>query len=201
MASDERNEILRAVEGDPTALSRLLKRYGPAVRHSIRGKIPRRFRSLLCEDDVMQESYAEAFLSIRRFDGDGSFAGWLLRIAKNNLLDAIRSLKTGRRGGNCRRVEADQGEDRAHRLFDVLDAGGTTPSRGAMRGELGGILERAMTELPDAYREVLRLYDLEGRTADEVAGVLKCSPAAVYMRRARARDLLREILGGFSNFL
>jgi RNA polymerase sigma-70 factor (ECF subfamily) len=200
MPSDGRDDVRRAIGGDADALVRLLHRYGPDVRRSIRGEIPPQFRPVLSEDDVMQESYAEAFLSIGQLDAQSSFAGWLRRIAKNNLLDAVKGLRTGRRGGNHARVETDRGEEGGLSLFDVLEAGGTTPSRGAMRGELGEVFERVLARLPDAYRDVVRRYDLECRTAEEVAGLLHCSPGAVYMRRARAHDMLREMLGRFSNF-
>jgi RNA polymerase sigma-70 factor (ECF subfamily) len=195
-----RDDTRLAVAGDADALVRLLARYGPAVRRTIRNEIPAQWRTLLSEDDVMQESYAEAFLGVRQLSPEGSFLAWLRRIAKNNLLDAVKGLKAERRGGNRKRVEGAHGEDAVLSLFDVLDDGGTTPSGRAMRGELGEVFDRALARLPDAYREVVRLYDLEMRGADEVARLLGCSPGAVYMRRARAQEMLREILGAFSNY-
>jgi len=199
--SNDSAEIRLAMGGDADALARLLEQYGPAVRRSIRGEISPQLRAVLSEDDVMQESYADAFLSIHQLGPEGSFFPWLLRIAKNNLLDAAKGLRAERRGGNHSRVETERGEEGALSLLDVLADSGTTPSRGAMRGELGEVLAAALAQLPDAYREVVRLYDLECRPVDQVARMLECSPGAVYMRRARARDMLREILGGFSNYV
>jgi RNA polymerase sigma-70 factor (ECF subfamily) len=200
MSSDDSTDVFLATQGDPDALARLLERHGPAVRGFIRSQIPQQSRSLLSEDDVMQESYAGAFLSIGQFDRRGSFPAWLQKIARNNLLDAIKALSADCRGGSHRRVETEHGADTVLSLFDVLSDSGTTPSRGAMRSELRDVLGRALAELPDAYREVVQLYDLECRTADQVAEMLNCSPGAVYMRRARAREMLREVLGSFSDF-
>ena len=201
MSVDDGAEIRLAIAGDAEALARLLQRHGPLVRRSIRGEIPPQLRSVLSEDDVMQESYAEAFLSIYQLSSEGPFFPWLRRIARNNLLDAAKGLRAERRGGNHARVEAVRGEEGALSLFDVLADSGTTPSRGAMRRELEDALTAALAQLPDAYREVVRLYDLECRPVEQVAQLLECSPGAVYMRRARAREMLREILGGFSNFV
>ena len=201
MRLDDSAEIRLAIGGDADALARLLERYGPAVRRSIRVEIPPQLRAVLSEDDVMQESYAEAFLSVYQLSPDGSFLPWLRRIAKNNLLDAAKGLRAERRGGNHSRVQTERGEEGALSLFDILADSGTTPSRGAMRGELEEVLAAALAQLPDAYREVVRLYDLECRPVEQVGRMLECSPGAVYMRRARARDMLREILGEFSNFV
>jgi len=201
MPLNDRAETRLAVGGDADALARLLERYGPAVRRSIQGEIPPQLRGVISEDDVMQESYAEAFLSIHQLSPEGAFFPWLRRIAKNNLLDATKGLRAERRGGNHARVETERGEGGALSLFDFLADSGTTPSRGAMRGELEEVLAAALTQLPDAYREVVRLYDLECRPVDDVSRRLECSPGAVYMRRARARDMLRKILGSFSNFV
>ena len=56
------------------------------------------------------------------------------------------------------------------------------------------MLDRAIEQLPLAYREVVRRYDLQGQSAVEVAGQLGCSPGAVYMRRARAHERLQQLL-------
>lgn len=200
MPSDGRHDLCRAIGGDTCSLVRLLSRYGPDVRRSLCGQIPPEFRGLLSEDDVMQESYAEAFLSIGQLAPGSSFPAWLRRIARNNLLDAVKGLRAERRGRNHSRAEPEHGDEGVLSLLDVLVDTGTSPSRGAMRGELGEALQRALAQLPDAYRDVVRLYDLECRSAEQVARLTECSPGAVYMRRARALDMLREILGGFSNF-
>ena len=111
MSSDGRHDVCRAIDGDTRSLVRLLSRYGPEVRRSLCGEIPPQFRGFLSEYDVMQESYAEAFLAIGQLDPNGSFSAWLRRIAKNNLLDAVKGLRAERRGGNHSRVEADRGQE------------------------------------------------------------------------------------------
>lgn len=196
----EADLVRRAVQGDGDALTRLLLRHGPGLRYPIRAQIPARLRPLLSEDDVLQESYAEAFLHIGRFDATGSFRAWISRIARNNLLDAIRGLDARRRDGKRRQ---GGGPDRGAPWpgpVDPLDDSATTPSRSAMGRELAEHLDRALDQLPVAYGDVVRLYDLDGLSAGEVAQALGCSPGAVFMRRARAHRMLGEILESFSIF-
>ncbi len=158
-------------------------------------------QSVLSEDDVMQETYADVFLSFRNLDIRVSFTAWLQQIARNNLRDAIRCFRAERRGGQRRRATAARDEDGRCLLLDLVTDGGTTPSCEAMRHEWQDTLQRTLAELPDAYREVLRLYDLEFLDADQVGQRLGCSSGAVYMRRSRALAMLRGLLAGFSHYL
>jgi RNA polymerase sigma-70 factor (ECF subfamily) len=192
--------IRRASCGDRPALIELLERHGLTVRRQLEGKIDPRWQSLLSEDDVMQETYADALLGIRAFrpEGEGSFVRWLARIARNNLLDAIRELESLRQGGDRVRLGQAEADEASAGLLAALRGTMATASREAMRQEAAVHLHRAMAQLPHAYREVVRRYDLDGETAKQVAEVLGCSPGAVYMRRARALDMLRELLGSSS---
>ena len=92
MTESVRGLLEQAVAGEAQALRTLLKRFGPQARLAIRGKIDRKWRPVLDEDDVMQVVYLEAFLHIDQLEAhDGrSFTGWLTRIAENALRDAIR---------------------------------------------------------------------------------------------------------------
>ena len=70
----------------------------------------------------------------------------------------------------------------------------TTPSRKLARKEDAERLEQAINQLPDAYREVVVLYDLDGLAAQEAADRIGCTVGALYMRRSRAHAMLAEIL-------
>jgi RNA polymerase sigma factor (sigma-70 family) len=192
--------IRRATGGDRQALLGLLERHGLTVRRQLEGKIDPRWRPLLSEDDIMQETYADALLGIRGFkpEGEGSFLRWLSRIARNNLLDAVRELESLRRGGPRLRIGQDEPGGAAAGLLVALGGTLMTASKEAMRQEAAVLLHRALAQLPQAYREVVRRYDLNGETAQQVGDALGCSPGAVYMRRARALDMLRALLGSGS---
>ena len=99
MAQTDEELLVQAIRGDEEALSELLARHGPWIRSRLASKIPAHFQSVLSEDDVLQVTYLDAFLNIVRFQpqGPGSFPAWLARIAENNLLNALKSLKAGKR--------------------------------------------------------------------------------------------------------
>lgn len=185
-----------AIKGDHASLTILLEKYGPEARRAIAGKIPERHRSILSEDDVMQETYAEAFQDISKFipRGERSFPAWLRKITERNFFEVIRELDAKKRGGGWVRLEPVSLEDSYVDLFEKLGATTTTPSRELMRKEAKDGLSRAMEQLPSAYRTVVEEYDLHGESVEEVAKLLGRSVGAVFMLRNRAHIMLKEIL-------
>lgn len=184
-----------AIAGDEPALCRLLEEAAPAVRARLRHAVPPRWQALVTLDDALQESYTEAFLHIRRLrpESDASFVGWLTRLTRNNLIDAVRALEAEKRGGGRARL-APSSEDSANELFERLASRDSTPSRVLARTETALALRRAVQALPEHYGRVVTLYDLEAWPIDRVAGALGRSAGAVYMMRARAHRLLAELL-------
>jgi len=202
MKANDDDLLNRAVQGDRDALVALLQRHGPAVRASLAGRIPMRWRSVLSEDDVMQQTYANAVAKIRQFTSgsESSFARWLETTARRNLSDALKMLAAEKRGGNRRPVRPRTADESLLDLWEVLSSTGTTPSGGASNDEATTTLRRAVDQLPEAYARVVKLYDLEGKPVEEVAAALQRSPGAVFMLRARAHERLHEIMGRTSNF-
>ena len=202
MTASESDLLEQAVNGDNDALSDLLKRHLASVRRAISGRVPHRWRSLLSEEDVVQETFADAFHDIRRFDlkRDGSFSGWLSSLAKCNLHDAIRMLEAEKRGGDRKRVEVKLSGDSHAALIELLSSDGSTPSRHAAHDEARSVLDHSISKLPPDYRKVVRMYDLEGESIEKTAAALGRSHGAVYMLRARAHDWLRELMGAATNY-
>jgi RNA polymerase sigma-70 factor (ECF subfamily) len=192
MALSEQQLAIQAAAGDEGALTTLLRTFGPDIRVRIEASISPKWRSILDADDVMQVTYLEAYLQIERFQprGDGAFVAWLTRIAENNLRDAVDGLQRMKRPQPERRVLA--GDESAIELIEKLGYTTTTPSRQAAVHELQSGVEAAIAGLPEDYARVVRLYDLEGRSAAEIGSDLGRSEGAVYMLRARAHDRLRE---------
>ncbi len=181
----------------------MLRRYGPHARASLGDQIPQEWRSVLSEDDVMQVTYLNAFLHIGEFEARDckAFVAWLKRIAENNLRNAITQLAAAKRPDPRRRIRWTQDEDRSTALLESLVGPDSTPSRKAQRHEMQHLMADAICGLPEAYQRVVRLYDLGGRNAKEVAASMNRSEGAVYMLRARAHERLREIIGSGSGFL
>jgi RNA polymerase sigma factor (sigma-70 family) len=194
--------LTRAAKGDAAALRTLLERCGPQVWSEIDRDIGRRWQYVLEADDVMQVTYMEAFLQVEQLAArdTAAFVAWLRRIAQNNLRDAIKELERKKRPDPARRVHAPAGDESYVALVDLLGETTTTPSRHVAAGEAGRIVREMLDRLPADYATVIRMYDLEGRSAPDVAAAMGRSPGAVHMLRARAHDRLRSLLGAETNF-
>jgi RNA polymerase sigma-70 factor (subfamily 1) len=193
----------RALQGERRALGALLQQHTPELRRRLAGEIPARWQSVLAVDDILQETYTDAFLDLPRF-GTGSrdaFMAWLWTLARRNLLDALKLLAAQKRGGARRAVAAGGEGDSGDLLLDILTASTSTPSRHAARKEAGAALQSALAHLPEHYRQVVQWYDFEGCTLQEIATRLNRSPATVCILRARALRNLQQALGIASDFL
>lgn len=192
----------KAVAGDEAALLALLEEASPPLHAEIAGRIDPKYRSMVDSDDILQVTCLEAFLRIRAFvpAGMGSFVAWLHRIAENNLCDAIKELERDKRPPVRRRLDLPAGDDSYVALVDGLAATTTTPSRVCARDELRQGVEAAMRQLPPDYEQVLRLYELEGLSGEEVAERMGRRHGAVRMMVTRARARLGEILSSSSLF-
>ena len=201
-ATNEEILIQRATQGDRDAMVSLLESHDHTVRRRIEPRIPQKYRSMIGVDDVMQQTFVDACREIRKFEPQSvhSFAAWVETIAERNLLDAVRMLDAKKRGGDRRRVTAPAREDSCRDLVDLLAASQTTPSRVIVGREAIEQLEQALQSLPEVYHNVVEMYDLQGRSIDDVSRELGRSPGAIYMLRARAHRMLAEILGSSSSF-
>jgi RNA polymerase sigma-70 factor, ECF subfamily len=191
-----------AVSGDAEALKELLARFGPQARVAIQGKIDRRHRSVLDEDDVMQVAYLEAFLHIDQLVSRDPqvFLAWLRRIAQNALRDAIRGFEREKRPNPANRIEP-LSSDSYVALIERLGVTTSSPSRVAAAAEAKLTLTECLERLPLDYKHVVTLCDLQGMEAASAAREMGRSVGAVHMLRARAHDRLRAIMGSPTQFL
>ncbi len=202
MPEDQDALVSRAVGGDAEALSRLLEEVGDELRRELGSSINVHYRSVLNEDDVMQVTLLEAFMRVNSLTSKtrAGFAAWLRRIAQNNLRDAVRALEADKRPDPKRRAHAPAGQSTSVALIDLLGMTYTTPSRFAATGEAVDALEKAIDQLPEDYKRVVRELDLEGKPAADVGASMGRSAGAVYMLRARAHDCLKDLMGSPSQF-
>ena len=181
MRGEESTEV-RAAGGDQAAFAALMT--------ATKADLYRFIRRYVGDDaeahDVLQESYASAWLALRRYDPERPFDVWLRSIALNKCRDwsrrrAVRRVVSGVMG-------LDAPEARA-----VGDAAPTPENRldDQRRAEA---LQRALADLPDALKAPLLLATLEGRPHAEIASILHITPKAVETRVARARKKLAEAL-------
>jgi RNA polymerase sigma-70 factor (ECF subfamily) len=201
-ADGEEGLIERALSGDRSALGVLMKQQGPALRRRFAHEIPARWQSLLSIDDLLQETFTDAFLDFPSFvpQGPGALQAWLCALARHNLLNAIQMLEADKRGGNRRRVVAGREGESYVAFYELLGASTTSPSGRVARTEVAAAIDRAVEQLPADYRKVVRMYDLGGASIEEVAAALERSAGAVFMLRARAHRALRRLLGAPASF-
>lgn len=168
-----------------------------AVRHVLTANNQRLFRaawSILKDrgeaEEALQAAYVSAFSSMDRFEGRSSLSTWLTRIVMNEALGRLRSERRRRS-----RLEADG--------VPVLDAyrerlmAGSQPSQpdsAVAREQLRRLIERAVAGLPEIFRTVFVLRDVEGMSVEETADVLGIPAATVKTRLLRARRRLQEAL-------
>jgi len=202
MGSDD--ELLQqACAGDEAALGKLLDRHTPELRRVVAGKLSTKWQSLLSEEDVLQETFTDAFLDIDQFKpGPGSaFLAWLTTLATRNLLDAIRMLEADKRGGRVRRVTPGASDESYADLMGQLGGTATSPSGHAARDEAKTALDQAILKLPDHYGRVIRMYDLEEQPLADVAEAMGRTRGATSIMRHRAIRMLGEIMGTASHYL
>jgi len=190
--------------GDRAALGRLLLLHSEQLSRQLSAKMPPSLRRVTSADDILQQAFSLAFRDIEAFEsrGPGSFYAWLKAIAEHQLQNAIKSAGRQKRGGNLRQVEAIRSDTGSMRdLLDQLDAGDGTPSLAVRKEEAFAALNVALAELPEDYREVIRMRFLEGRSLEETAQTMDRSPAAIRSLADRAKKQLREAMGRLSRYL
>jgi RNA polymerase sigma-70 factor (ECF subfamily) len=142
-------------------------------------------------EDAVQSAYLRGFASIRRFEGRSSLSTWLTRIVINESLGRLRSAKR-------RRVHLDGAsvtvlDDYREKLMQG-SMSGTAPDREQARAELRAMMEEAIARLPEPFRLVFVLREIEGLGVEEVSETLGILPATVKTRHLRARRRLQQDL-------
>ncbi len=198
--------LTQAQGGDRGSLLALLEVCAPRVRGRIAPKITGYLRPFLDEDDVMQVTYLEVVTRFETFvNGDANgFLSWMSRLAENNLIDAVRMIEADKRPNPRNRVETagrvGSGGEAMQSLIDLIGVTVNSPSKAAAGEEIKTALSAVLDRLPADYATVIKLYDLQGRSAAELAQELGRSEGAIYMLRARAHDRLRDLLPSESKF-
>ena len=174
-------------EGDPGAFETLVRTHMPALL-----RVARRFmRSEEDARDVVQDAFVSAFRSIGKFESNAQLSTWLHRIVVNAALMRLRTQR--------RRPEEDIEEylprfsEDGHQVSPTENWTETAETI-LQRTELSDIVRNAIDQLPDTYREVVLLRDIEELSTDEAAQTLGVTPNAVKIRLHRARQALRTLL-------
>lgn len=139
-------------------------------------------------EDLVQETYLRATGAARQPDSNSNLKGWLFVIMRNAWLNQIRHKNSGPLFVDLDSNEQSMGES---------PETGNNPHVVYLRKLEKEEVRKAIESLPDAYREVIVLRDIEGFTYQEIATVLDCPAGTVMSRLGRARGKLRTLLSGW----
>ena len=172
--------VARVLQGETALFEIIMRRYNQRL-----------FRAALAilrdeaeAEDVTQDAYVRAYQHLNQFAGRAAFSTWLTRIAVHEALA---------RAGRRRQLEDLEGmvmlkgENRRELTSHLA-----SPEQQASIGEISKLLEEAILSLPEAYRTVLMLRDVEEMSTAETASALNLTEENVKVRLHRARVLLRR---------
>jgi RNA polymerase sigma-70 factor (ECF subfamily) len=151
----------------------------------------RMLRDRSLAEDAVQEAFISALRGLSRFEGRSSIKTWLHRITVNASLTKLRQLKRlGEQSIDEHLPEFDRHDCRIEAPWPYM----ATVQEVLENAELRARVNAGIDELPDSYRIVLQLRDIEGYTTGEVAALLDISEANVKVRLHRARAALKKLL-------
>jgi len=151
-------------------------------------------RLLRCEsdaEDAVQEAFTQAYHALPRFEGNALLSTWLHRIVVNVSLMKLRSRKRKPEESLDHLLPAFR--DDGH-FAERFDSGSEPADERLAREEEQTAVRAAIDDLPEHYRTILLLRDIEGIGTQEVAEQLGITPNAVKLRLHRARQALRTLL-------
>lgn len=140
-------------------------------------------------EDVVQEASIRAFRNLATFRAEAKFSTWLIRITINEARSRLRRQATVRMD-SLDALPDEEGSVSPALLLDWREI----PSETVERNEIRKLLQDAVEGLPEIYREVFLLRDIEGLNVNETAGALNISIPSVKVRLHRARMMLQKQL-------
>lgn len=199
MSEDERELMMRAAGGDAAALERLLQTHRPRLLGYIAKQVPQSMRRLVEPQDVLQDTYFEAFRRMAGLAVGGVSAyPWLATIARNRIIDLVRAHRSLKRDG---KAAADAGDQPVVALLQDLAIYRRTPSQSAVARELLATLEQALAKLLPDQRHALSLRYLSGLPPAEIAQRMHRTAEAVHLLCNRGLKALRKELRSSSLYI
>jgi RNA polymerase sigma-70 factor (ECF subfamily) len=141
-------------------------------------------------EDAAQDTAIKVYQNLKNFRGDSQFRTWVLSIARNEGLGRLRRAGTRREDS----LDAETDEQTGDYTPAILTSWREVPLEALERQELGALLRKAIEGLPEIYRNVVLLRDIEEMDVRETAAALGITEGAVKVRLHRARALLQKEL-------
>ncbi|MBX5160707.1 RNA polymerase sigma factor [Rhizobium sp. NZLR8] len=171
--------------GDEPAIRTIIQRHNQRLFRTARAII----RNDAEAEDVVQAAYIKAFTNLAAFRADAQFSTWLTRIAINEALGRVRRRKNTAR---LEEIDMQTTSPGGEVLQFPSSLSATDPETELSRSQARHLLEHAVDELPDDFRAVFVLRDVEGMSTDEAASYLGIRPETAKTRLHRARKMMRQ---------
>jgi RNA polymerase sigma-70 factor (ECF subfamily) len=175
-----------ARQGGESAVRELIKRNNRRLFRVARGVV----RNDEEAEDIVQETYVKAFTRLDTFRGESRFATWLMRIALNEAFERVRKRRPTAELSELETAAASEGRIIMFPISSMQPGADSEVGRSQVRA----FLERAVDELPEAFRIVFILRDIEELSTEEAAIQLSLKPETVRTRLHRARRLMRKAI-------
>ncbi len=184
----DQNLIDRARDGDLAAFDDLVRKYSQRLYSHVYHMTSNR------EDayDLLQDIFAKAYRSLRKFQGKSTFYTWIYSIATNM---TINHLKKKKRKAAMSLDDIDNGI--ANDVVFTDTSATANPRRGTTIKEIQKKLNEAMQLLSEDHRTVVALFDIEGLPHAEIAQILNISPGTVRSRLHYAHKHLQSLLADY----
>jgi RNA polymerase sigma-70 factor, ECF subfamily len=183
--------LTRAQAGDIAAFEQLVKEnqdkvYGVALRI---------VRSPADAAEIAQETFLSAYQHLGEFRGEAAFGSWVHRIAANQALMRVRHQKVI--DSAVEELAGPEFNERGSLVEVPRPEWGRQAEAQVLDAELRNAIEQATDRLPESYRRVFLLKDVEGLSYEEIAEITSDSVSAIKSRLHRARLALREAIEAF----
>ncbi|MFC1474486.1 sigma-70 family RNA polymerase sigma factor [bacterium] len=187
-SDDDLDLVERCKAGDLEAFDQLVLKYQDRVY----SYACRMLRNPETAREVTQDIFLRAYRYIKSFRGDSKFGTWLFTVASSTCKNALAYHGLRARHAANLYVENDEGQELS--LMEKIPDNSHAPEQGAERAELQRVVRNTIAELPEHYRQVVTLKDINGFSYEEISKIVGCRTGTVKSRLARARLMLRENL-------
>lgn len=177
-------DVVGRIRNGETALFEvLMRRYNPRIYRTVRAIL----RDDAETEDVMQQAYLSAYRHLDQFAARAQFSTWLTKIAVYEALGRLRRRRPT--------ASLDEPDTEGRTTMETVKSAGPDPEQALLARETSRLLEDAVTSLPEDFRVVFMLREVEGLSTRETAESLSLNEDTVKTRLHRARRHMRRYLG------
>lgn len=179
MSTEEDELIRQALTGNSQSYGLLVERYQDRLYSAMLHVVGSHDEA----EDVVQDSFVQAYVKLNTFQGNSRFFTWLYRIAFNNALSRRRRRRTDMSIEQSREISGGEPLDRQE-----------APDEPLLRNERISMVKAAMQRLTDEHRNILVLREMQDMAYEDIATILDINIGTVRSRLSRARNQLHEYL-------